>query len=283
MTSGGGPSFRVPAVHSLLDGPVVEDCGVGMPCPIGSSPGPCVADADAVTLPEQRVFPIPLAEHSNPDSQAAKTWGSIVSKDSLDAGDLPDETLGVDVLVEYPWKPGQSDPSQRGKQHKIINKVPSKIKTTGGQATLAPVDSVRLGKGPWRIKYKNIPAAGDAGPVRESNAFAALQCPEADAMCGSGDGNLKRDGLGSPGPDSSSNLNREGDVLRSLPSSENELENRDAPPVEIEGPLQEGNIKSLGGRLEDLPLTDEEKMERAPPLSSSLCNPSDSRSTRSQA
>ncbi|GMH30439.1 hypothetical protein Nepgr_032282 [Nepenthes gracilis] len=161
--------------------------------------------------------------------------------------------------------------------------MPPKNKPTGRQIPVAPVDSVRMGKGPWRVKSKSLPGVESAGPVRESNSFAALQCPEADALLDPADGVMKWDALGFSEPDLSSSLNGEEADLRILTPSELEWENRGAPPLENEGPFQVGSSRSLSGCKGDLPSLEEEQTEEAPPTSSNMCNPSGSRSSRLQA
>ncbi|GMH05988.1 hypothetical protein Nepgr_007828 [Nepenthes gracilis] len=58
--------------------------------------------------------------------------------------------------------------------------MPLKSVSTGCQIPLAPADSVRVGKGSWKAKSKSHSEVISAGPVPESNSFAALQSPEAD-------------------------------------------------------------------------------------------------------
>ncbi|GMH31925.1 hypothetical protein Nepgr_033769 [Nepenthes gracilis] len=125
--------------------------------------------------------------------------------------------------------------------------MPSKNKPTRCQIPVAPVDIVRMGKGHWRFKSKSLPGVESAGPVRESNSFAALQCLEEDALIDPAHGVMKRDALGFSEPDLSSTLNGEEANLRILTPSELEWENRGAPPLDNEGPFQVGSNRSLSG------------------------------------
>ncbi|GMH20955.1 hypothetical protein Nepgr_022797 [Nepenthes gracilis] len=117
--------------------------------------------------------------------------------------------------------------------------MPPKSKSTRRQIPLAPVGSVRVGKGPWRVKSKPIPAVESARPVLESNSFAALQCPEVDTSLDPSDGVMKKDALGFSEPDLSSTLIGKEADFRILTPSELEWENRGKPPLEIEGLVQD--------------------------------------------
>ncbi|GMH06097.1 hypothetical protein Nepgr_007937 [Nepenthes gracilis] len=117
--------------------------------------------------------------------------------------------------------------------HKRHSKMPPKSISTGRQIPLAPVDSVRVGNGPWRVKSKPFPRR--VLTVLESNSFAALQCPKADTILDPSDGVMKKDALGFSEPDLSSTLSGEEANLRILTHSELEWENQGEPPLEIEG------------------------------------------------
>ncbi|GMH16929.1 hypothetical protein Nepgr_018770 [Nepenthes gracilis] len=88
--------------------------------------------------------------------------------------------MGVDVEVEYPWKPGQSDSSQSTRISKIQSKMPPKSKPAGRLSPSAPVVNGSRGKGSWRYASKSENLVKPAGPVPAPNSSKALQSSEAD-------------------------------------------------------------------------------------------------------
>ncbi|GMH02174.1 hypothetical protein Nepgr_004013 [Nepenthes gracilis] len=84
----------------------------------------------------------------------------------------------------------------------------------------------RGGNGPWRVKSNSQPAVVPAGPVPESNSFAALQCPENDTPSGPSDGVGKNDASDLAEPDLGPTLNGVEKDIRILTPSVLERENR---------------------------------------------------------
>ncbi|GMH07533.1 hypothetical protein Nepgr_009373 [Nepenthes gracilis] len=80
----------------------------------------------------------------------------LPEKIKVKLGNLPDDSLGVDVTVEYPWKPGQCDSVLNGKHHKRQNKLPSLNKPIRSQPPLAPTDGDQGGKVPGGLEVNLI-------------------------------------------------------------------------------------------------------------------------------
>ncbi|GMH02019.1 hypothetical protein Nepgr_003858 [Nepenthes gracilis] len=86
--------------------------------------------------------------------------------------------LAVDVVVEYPWKPGQGESTPAPQRPKTLRKSPSKPKPSGRPPPSAPTVGLGEGLSPKRVANTAEAGAKIASAVSTSNAFAALQNPE---------------------------------------------------------------------------------------------------------
>ncbi|GMH10629.1 hypothetical protein Nepgr_012470 [Nepenthes gracilis] len=144
--------------------------------------------------------------------------------------------------------------------HKSQNKIPPKNKPNGRQIPLALVGGARRGNGPWRVKSKSQPAIVSAGPVPESNSFAALQCPENDTPSGPTDGVEKNDAIDFTEPDLGPTLNGVETDLRILTPSDLERENRGESPLENDDSGHDCSSSVMRGLICDTPLPEGDQM-----------------------
>ncbi|GMH21198.1 hypothetical protein Nepgr_023040 [Nepenthes gracilis] len=75
------------------------------------------------------------------------SWANVVNKDSKLS----------DVVVEYPWKPGQGDPIPAPQRSKTPRKSPSKPKPSGRFPPSAPAGLTQNGLSPKPCKIRRIP------------------------------------------------------------------------------------------------------------------------------
>ncbi|GMH14554.1 hypothetical protein Nepgr_016395 [Nepenthes gracilis] len=125
---------------------------------------------------------------------------------------------------------------------------------------MAPIGSAQGEKGPWRVKSNSQPAVVSAGPVPESNSFAALQCPENDTPSGPSDGVGKNVASDLAEPDLGPTLNGVEKDIRILTPSIMERENWGEPLLKNDESGQDCSSRDMRGISCVSPLPEDDQM-----------------------
>ncbi|GMH03479.1 hypothetical protein Nepgr_005318 [Nepenthes gracilis] len=131
---------------------------------------------DAVGAPPQ-VELASFAAPSLPSTSAGvpSESGSLPSPSGLMLSTRTASPQGVDVVVEYPWKPGQGESIPAPQRQKTQRKSPSKPKPSGRFPPPALAGLPQKGLSPKAVATTTEVGIKTASTVHTSNAFAALQ------------------------------------------------------------------------------------------------------------